>query len=106
MGVLSTLADVMSDLAVWLITGVVGALTFPARVIWYNRQRTKQHEAVLDIEDGESERLKTVEEDVERIHESLDRQERYWTGDPEDPSYPGALQDLHDIKEELDVDDE
>jgi len=53
----------------------------------------------LEIDSDGATRLEEIENRQDAYDRMLDRQERYFVGDGEDPSQPGLLEEVHEISE-------
>jgi hypothetical protein len=99
------LSDALGGFVEWIIVGLGSLLLLPGKLVATNRQRSKANaeelatiEEELDLHTDGPNVLERHEQRMESIERMQARQERYWTGDENDPSDKGALQELHDIK--------
>jgi hypothetical protein len=97
MQLLSLLADALSDIIAWVVTVTGGLLAAGGKLVYGNRSRSRENaEELGTIDDGPT-RLDEHEERMREIEHQTARMERYFMGDPEDPTDEGLLQEVHDI---------
>jgi hypothetical protein len=92
--VMSIIQQAAQDLASWVLVTIAATVAAAIRTWWSIQRRLKQIEGELNMGADES-RIEAIEADIER-------QDRYFLGDPNDPGDPGLLRRVHDMDEKID----
>lgn len=106
MALLDVVADAFSDLIAWIGASLLGILGLGGKTVYRNRRDLEEVREELDLNSEGPSRIEQHEATMETIREDLERHEGYWTGDPDDPSQPGALEEIHEIREAVDDPDD
>ena len=101
MSLVEPIVDGVGDAIGAVILVFVALLTLPARILWDNSKKGKEAHEHLEL-DGEKSRLDELEAQKERLQTEIERNNIRWEGDPDDPSQPGALDQLHSIESKID----
>jgi hypothetical protein len=101
MQLLSLLANAASDFLAWVAAGLAGVFATVGKVVYGNRSRSRENAEEIDTLEGGPSRLDEHEERMAKLEDQNDRLERYFVGDPNDPSDEGVLQEVHDIHEQV-----
>jgi hypothetical protein len=92
--ILDAVNSVVSDLIVWFLTTVLLGLAALARAWWRLQRQVADLRSELEMSADETR--------LDGIDSAIDRQDRYFLGDPNDPSDPGLLRQMHNMEQKLD----
>jgi len=95
----------LQDIFVWAV------LTVGSGIAYLVRQTRKNQRAISELEDetdiqNDPTRLESHEQRMERQQQNISELKEYFVGDPDDPSNPGLLSEIHDIKKGLEKKDD
>lgn len=94
LAILDAVNSVLSDLAVWIVATALLWLAALARAWWRLQREVADIRSELDMSADETR--------LDGIDSAIDRQDRYFLGDPNDPSDPGLLRQMHSMEQKLD----
>ena len=91
---LTLVESITADLAVYVGSAILGSVASIVLIGWrlYRRNRAMWEELNMA---SETTRLESIDDDIAR-------QDRYFLGDPNDPSDPGLLRQMHSMEQKLD----
>ena len=90
------LTDWLFELAAGAAATIAGFVADMKRIQFRHGDRLDAVASELELETEKS-RLDRLETRQDGLDLMIERQERYFTGDEEDPSQPGILADIHEI---------
>jgi len=93
----------------WVLIGLGSAILSIAG--YAVRQTHRNVQRIADLEDeteirSDPTRLEDHEQRMTRQQQDIADLKRYFTGDPDDPSQPGLLSEIHEIKNRLEDGDD
>jgi hypothetical protein len=92
--IIDAVNSALSDFAIWIITTTLLWLAALARAWWRLQREVADIRSELEMSADETR--------LDGIDSAIDRQDRYFLGDPNDPSDPGLLRQMHDLDQKLD----
>lgn len=98
------IANALAEVLAAAIAIVASATAAGARFVKSNRDRVEDVESELELDEDGPTRLDQHEAQLEEIESRTERIDRYFLGDADDPAQSGILEDIHEIKEQLDDD--
>jgi hypothetical protein len=92
------LTDWLFELAAGAAAAIAGFVADMKRIQFRHGDRLDDVTSELELE-TEKTRLDRLETRQDGLDLMIERQKRYFTGDEEDPSQPGLLEEIHEISE-------
>ncbi|AFH21532.1 hypothetical protein OSG_eHP3_00095 [environmental Halophage eHP-3] len=107
--VADVIAGGLGDFLGWILAtlggGILGVAAYAVRQTYRNQQRINELETETRIGDDPT-RLEDHERRMTEQERHIRDLKEYFTGDPNDPSQPGLLSEIHEIKQRLEDSDD
>jgi hypothetical protein len=102
-GLWTAIVDGVGNLVGWALIASAGSIIFLIRQTIRNQRRIDDLEEETEIRQDPT-RLEDHERRMSKQRQDIADLKQYFTGDPNDPSNPGLLSEIHDIKSRLEDD--
>jgi len=97
---LTAITQALGEFIGWGLIAVAGALVYIFRQTSANERAIAELKEETKIE-ADPTRLEDHERRMGEQQKAIAELKQYFVGDPDDPSQPGLLSEIHDIKERL-----